>query len=60
MAGLVGKLGQFLKSPEGKRVAQQAQRALKDPATRRKLTDAVSKFRGGSGGAGGTGAGRPR
>ncbi|WP_432541753.1 hypothetical protein [Kineococcus sp. SYSU DK002] len=57
MAGLVGKLGQFLKSPEGRRVAQQAQRALKDPATRRKLTDAVSKFRGG---AGGTGAGRPR
>ncbi|MEZ0166406.1 hypothetical protein AB2L27_16715 [Kineococcus sp. LSe6-4] len=52
MAGLVGKLGQFLKSPEGQRVAQQAQRALKDPATRRTLTDAVSKFRGGSSGSG--------
>ncbi|WP_170127168.1 hypothetical protein [Kineococcus rhizosphaerae] len=46
MAGLVGKLGAFLKSPEGKRLSQQVQRAAKDPATRRKLTDAVAQLRG--------------
>jgi hypothetical protein len=54
VAGLISKVGAFLKSPEGKRLSQQAQRAAKDPATRRKLTDAVSQLRGkGRGGAGG-------
>ncbi|ABS02045.1 hypothetical protein Krad_0556 [Kineococcus radiotolerans SRS30216 = ATCC BAA-149] len=52
MAGLISKVGAFLKSPEGKRVTQQVQRAAKDPATRRKLTEAVSQFRG-KGGRGG-------
>jgi hypothetical protein len=52
VAGLVGKVGAFLKSPEGKRLTQQVQRAAKDPATRRKLTDAVSQLRG-RGGRGG-------
>jgi hypothetical protein len=46
VAGLVGKVGKFLKSPEGKRLSQQVQRAAKDPATRKKLTDAVSQFTG--------------
>ena len=58
MAGLISKVGAFLKSPEGKRLSQQAQRAAKDPATRRKLTDAVSQLRG-KGGAG-KGSGGPR
>ena len=52
MAGLVGKVGNFLKSPEGKRLSQQVQRAAKDPATRRKLTDAVAQFRGKGGSSG--------
>lgn len=49
VAGLFSKVGKFLSSPEGKRVSQQVQRAAKDPATRKKLTDAVSQFRGGKG-----------
>ncbi|WP_432510357.1 hypothetical protein [Kineococcus sp. SYSU DK001] len=47
MAGLVGKVGAFLKSPQGRQLSQQVQRAAKDPATRKKLTDAVARFRGG-------------
>ncbi|WP_432523541.1 hypothetical protein [Kineococcus sp. SYSU DK006] len=45
MAGLVGKVGKFLASPQGRRLAEQVQRAAKDPATRRRITDAVSQLR---------------
>ena len=45
MPGLFSKVSKFLSSPEGRRLAQQAQRAAKDPATRRKVTDTVRQLR---------------
>lgn len=40
MAGLLGRLGRFARSPQGQKLAGQAKRAAQDPATRRKIEDA--------------------
>ncbi len=51
MAGMFGKLSQFARSPKGRELTEKAQRAAKDPATRRKIADArnrLAKRRGGS------------
>ena len=50
MAGMLGKLSQFARSPKGRELTEKAQRAAKDPATRRKIADArnrLAKRRGG-------------
>ena len=44
MAGMIGKLSQFARSPKGRELAQKAQRAAKDPETRRKIADARSRL----------------
>ena len=50
MAGMLGKLSQFARSPKGRELTQKAQRYAKDPETRRKIADArnrLGKRRGG-------------
>lgn len=39
MAGLLRKLTQFARSPQGQRLISEAQRRAKDPETRRKLLE---------------------
>jgi hypothetical protein len=39
MAGLFDRIGRFARSPQGKRLMQQAQRFARDPKTRRKVAD---------------------
>ena len=44
MAGLMGRLAKFARSPQGQKLAGQAKRAAKDPGTRRKIEDARRRF----------------
>ena len=44
MAGLMGRLAKLARSPQGQKLAGQAKRAAKDPATRRKIDDARRRF----------------
>ena len=37
MAGLLGKVAQFARSPQGRRLAEQARQRAKDPATRARI-----------------------
>ncbi len=37
MAGLMGRLAKFARSPQGRRLAGQATRAARDPKTRRQI-----------------------
>jgi hypothetical protein len=43
---MFGKLSRFARSPKGRELTQKAQRYAKDPATRRKIADARSRFAG--------------
>ena len=44
MAGMLGKLSQFARSPKGRELTHKAQRVAKDPATRRKIADVRNRF----------------
>jgi hypothetical protein len=41
---LLGRIGKFAKSPEGKKLMGQAQDMAKDPATKRKIADARQRL----------------
>lgn len=43
MPGLFSQVAKFARSPQGRRLTQQAMRAAKDPATRKRLDDARRK-----------------
>jgi hypothetical protein len=45
MAGLFSKIQRFLRSPKGRELQHKARRIAQDPHTRRKVTDALRKFR---------------
>ena len=50
MAGMLGKLSQFARSPKGRELTRKAQQYAKDPATRQKIADMrgrVARRRGG-------------
>lgn len=40
MGGMMGRIGQFARSPKGRELAQRAARYARDPETRRKIADA--------------------
>jgi len=44
MASLMGKISQLARSRQGKEMVERAQRAARDPETRRKITEARSKL----------------
>ena len=44
MASFMGRISQFARGPQGRRLMEQAQRASRDPATRRKLTEARQRL----------------
>lgn len=46
MPSLFSTVSKFLASPAGKQLAQRAQRAAKDPATRKKIGETVNQVRG--------------
>src|SRR3954471_5737191 len=41
---LLGRIGKFAKSPEGKKLMNQAQQMAKDPATKKKIDDARQRL----------------
>ena len=41
---LLGRIGKFAKSPEGKKLVTQAQQMAKDPDTKRKIADARQRL----------------
>jgi hypothetical protein len=47
MAGLMSKIQQFARSPQGKKAMSDAQRYAKDPKRRRQLDDLRRRFTGG-------------
>ncbi|PVZ14647.1 hypothetical protein [Actinomycetospora cinnamomea] len=53
MPGLFQKVQQFLRSPQGRKYADQAKRYASDPKNRAKAQDMINKFRGKGGGHGG-------
>jgi hypothetical protein len=44
MAGLFDRVGRFARSPQGKRLRQQAERLARDPKTRRKIGELRGKL----------------
>ena len=52
MAGIASKLTQLARSPQGRKLMNEAQRLAKDPKTRAKIDDARAKLMGGRGGGG--------
>jgi hypothetical protein len=54
MASPFSKIGEFLKSPQGRRLTEQAKTYARDPRNRAKAKQMMDRFRGGKGG----GAGR--
>lgn len=46
MPGLIQKVQQFLKSPQGRKYTDQAKRYAQDPKNRAKAQDMLSRFRG--------------
>ncbi len=46
MPGLIEKVQQFLKSPQGRKYTDQAKRYAQDPKNRAKAQDLLSRFRG--------------
>jgi hypothetical protein len=44
MAGLFNRIGRFARSPQGKRLMEKAQRAARDPRTRRRIADARARL----------------
>ncbi|MFP5022061.1 hypothetical protein [Pseudonocardia phyllosphaerae] len=49
MPGLIQKIQQFLRSPQGQKMTEQAKRYASDPKNRAKAQEMLKKFRGGSG-----------
>ncbi|MBA3299319.1 MAG: hypothetical protein H0U24_04475 [Thermoleophilaceae bacterium] len=43
-SSLMGKISQFARSGQGRRLAERAQGVARDPATRQKITDARQKL----------------
>jgi hypothetical protein len=41
---LLGRIGKFAKSPQGKKFMNQAQQMAKDPATKQKIADARKRL----------------
>ena len=50
MPGLIQKVQQFLKSPQGRKYTDQAKRLAQDPKNREKAQQMLHKFRGKGGG----------
>lgn len=50
MPGLFQKVSDFLKSPQGRKYADQAKRYAQDPKNRAKAQDVLGRFRGKGGG----------
>ena len=46
MPGLVSKVTDFLKSPQGRKYSEQAKRYASDPKNRQKAQGMINKFRG--------------
>jgi hypothetical protein len=42
---LLGRIGKFAKTPQGKKLMSQAQEMAKDPETKRKIADASQRLR---------------
>jgi hypothetical protein len=42
--GLLGRIGKFAKSPQGKKLVKQAQDMAKDPDTKKKIADARERL----------------
>ena len=49
MPGIVQKIQQFLRSPQGRKMTDQAKRYASDPNNRAKAQDMLKRFRGGGG-----------
>ncbi|MGQ0839066.1 hypothetical protein [Actinokineospora sp.] len=45
MAGLLNRIKGFLRSPQGRQLADKAKAAARDPRTRQKARDTMSRFR---------------
>ena len=61
MASLMRRLEAFARSPQGRRLAEQARRAGQDPRNRRRLQELQARLmQRGGGFLGGSGGGRPR
>jgi hypothetical protein len=41
---VLGRIGKFAKSPEGKKLMSEAQQMAKDPATKKKIEDARQRL----------------
>jgi hypothetical protein len=52
MAGIASKLTQLARSPQGRKLMNEAQRLAKDPKTRAKIEDARTKLMSRRGGGG--------
>jgi hypothetical protein len=52
MASPFKKVGEFLKSPQGRRITEQAKTYARDPRTRAKAQQMIDKLRGKGGGSG--------
>ncbi|MEJ8280738.1 hypothetical protein [Pseudonocardia spirodelae] len=50
MAGIVGRISAFLRSPKGRRYSEQAKRMASDPRNRARAQQFLRRFRGGRGG----------
>jgi hypothetical protein len=50
MASPLSKLGAFLRSPQGRKLTEQAKSYAQDPRNRAKAKEMLNKFRGGKGG----------
>jgi hypothetical protein len=44
VAGLFDRVSRFARSPQGKRLMQQAQRVARDPKTRRRIAEARARL----------------
>ncbi len=44
MASLLGKVAQFARSPQGRKLAEQARQRAKDPATRARIDQARARM----------------
>lgn len=52
MAGAFSKITAFLRSPQGRRLTEQAKQYAKDPRNRAKAKQMIDKFKGGGKGGG--------
>jgi hypothetical protein len=52
MANPLSRISEFLKSPQGRKLTEQARRYAQDPRNRAKAQQMIDKLRGGKGGSG--------